>query len=122
MALNRKIATIDLDRETVKLEPIPTEWRQKFIGGRGLDAYLLYTNVPEGCDPLGPDNVLVISAGLLGGTPAPGANRTIVSTFSPQTLLMAYSIMGGFWAPELKLAGYDKVVIRGKSPDLVIYG
>jgi benzoyl-CoA reductase subunit BamB len=53
------------------------------------------------------------------GTPAVGCNRTIVSTISPQTRLMAYSMMGGFWAPELKYAGYDKLILRGKSPDLV---
>jgi benzoyl-CoA reductase subunit BamB len=62
---------------------------------------------------------LIFGTGLLVGTPAPGANRTVVSTFSPQTLFMAYSMMGGFWAPELKHAGYDKVIIRGKSPNLV---
>jgi benzoyl-CoA reductase subunit BamB len=55
----------------------------------------------------------------LTGTPAPGANRTIISTISPQTGLMAYSMMGGFFAPELKYAGYDKIVFRGKSPSLV---
>ena len=56
---------------------------------------------------------------LLCGTPAVGCNRTIVSTFSPQTLFMGFSMMGGFFAPELKYAGYDKVILRGKSPDLV---
>jgi len=61
----------------------------------------------------------MFSTGLLGGTPAPGANRTIVTTYSPQTLLMGYSMMGGFWAPELKHAGYDKVIFRGKSPNLI---
>jgi len=43
----------------------------------------------------------------------------MVTTYSPQTLLMGYSMMGGFWAPELKYAGYDKVIFRGKSPHLV---
>jgi benzoyl-CoA reductase subunit BamB len=56
---------------------------------------------------------------LLTGTPAPGANRTIISTISPQTGLMAYSMMGGFFAPELKYAGYDKIIFRGKSPKLI---
>ncbi|HSM89835.1 MAG TPA: aldehyde ferredoxin oxidoreductase C-terminal domain-containing protein, partial [Desulfobacterales bacterium] len=61
----------------------------------------------------------IFSTGLLCGTPAPGANRTIISTYSPQTLFMGYSMMGGFLAPELKYAGYDKVIFRGKSPGLV---
>ena len=53
--------------------------------------------------------------------PAPGSNRTIVTTISPQTNLMAFSMMGGFLAPELKHAGYDKVILRGKSPEPGIF-
>jgi benzoyl-CoA reductase subunit BamB len=79
----------------------------------------LWDRVPAETEPFSPDNLLIFSTGLLVGTPAPGANRTIVSTYSPQTLLMGYSMMGGFLAPELKYAGYDKVVFRGKSPNLV---
>jgi benzoyl-CoA reductase subunit BamB len=75
--------------------------------------------VPPEVEPFSPENLLIFSAGLLCGTPAIGCNRTIVSTISPQTRLMAFSMMGGFWAPELKYAGYDKIILRGKSPDLV---
>jgi benzoyl-CoA reductase subunit BamB len=70
-------------------------------------------------DPFSPENLLIFSTGLLCGTPAPGANRTIVTAYSPQTILMGYSMMGGFLAPELKYAGYDKVIIKGKSPNLI---
>ncbi len=69
--------------------------------------------------PFDAENLLIFGTGLLTGTPAPGANRTIISTISPQTGLMAYSMMGGFFAPELKYAGYDKIIFRGKSPSLV---
>jgi len=79
----------------------------------------LWDRVSPEVEPFSPDNLLIFSAGLLCGTPATGCNRTIVSTISPQTQLMAFSMMGGFWAPELKYAGYDKVILRGKSPDLV---
>jgi aldehyde:ferredoxin oxidoreductase len=75
--------------------------------------------VPTGADPFSPDNVLVVAAGLLDGTPVIGANRTIMSTISPQTGLMAFSMMGGFFGPELKYAGYDRIVIHGKSSQLV---
>ncbi|MFH1922607.1 MAG: aldehyde ferredoxin oxidoreductase C-terminal domain-containing protein, partial [Planctomycetota bacterium] len=78
-----------------------------------------WDRVPPEAEPFSPENLLIFSTGLLCGTPAPGCNRTIVSTFSPQTRLMAFSMMGGFWAPELKYAGYDKVILRGQSPDLV---
>ncbi len=110
---------IDLSRgniERVETDPRLTELH---LGGLGTNAKILWDRVPPEVEPFSPDNLLIFSAGLLGGTPAIGANRTIVSTFSPQTLLMAYSMMGGFWAPELKHAGYDKVIIRGKSPNLV---
>jgi benzoyl-CoA reductase subunit BamB len=79
----------------------------------------LWDRVPPETEPFSPENLLIFSTGLLGATPAPGANRTVVTTYSPQTLLMGYSMMGGFWAPELKYAGYDKVIFRGKSPNLV---
>jgi len=110
---------IDLSRgsiERVETDPRDTEL---YLGGLGTNAKILWDRVPPEVEPFSPDNLLIFSTGLLCGTPAVGANRTIVSTFSPQTLLMAYSMMGGFFAPELKYAGYDKVIIRGKSPDLV---
>jgi benzoyl-CoA reductase subunit BamB len=110
---------IDLSRgniERVETDPRLTELH---LGGLGTNAKILWDRVPPETDPFSPDNLLIFSTGLLGGTPATGANRTIVSTYSPQTLLMGYSMMGGFWAPELKYAGYDKVIFRGKSPNLV---
>jgi benzoyl-CoA reductase subunit BamB len=90
-----------------------------YLGGLGTNAKILWDRVPPEVGPFSPENLLIFSAGLLCGTPAIGCNRTIVSAISPQTLLMAFSMMGGFWAPELKYAGYDKVILRGKSPHLV---
>jgi len=110
---------IDLTRgniEKVQTDPRDTEL---YLGGLGTSAKILWDRVPPEVEPFSPDNLLIFSAGLLCGTPATGCNRTIVSTISPQTELMAFSMMGGFWAPELKYAGYDKVILRGKSPDLV---
>src|SRR3989339_1305773 len=110
---------VDLSRgniEKVATDPRDTEL---YLGGLGTNAKILWERVPPEVEPFSPDNLLIFSAGLLCGTPATGCNRTIVSTISPQTRLMAYSMMGGFWAPELKYAGYDKVILRGKSPNLV---
>jgi len=110
---------VDLTRgniERVETDPRDTEL---YLGGLGTNAKLLWDRVPPEVEAFSPDNLLIFAAGLLCGTPATGCNRTIVSTISPQTKLMAFSMMGGFWAPELKYAGYDKVVLRGKSPDLV---
>ena len=110
---------VDLTRgniERVQTDPKDTEL---YLGGLGTNAKLLWDRVPPEVEPFSPANLLIFSAGLLCGTPATGCNRTIVSTISPQTRLMAFSMMGGFWAPELKYAGYDKVILRGQSPDLV---
>jgi len=79
----------------------------------------MWDRVGPEVEPFDPENLLIFGTGLLAGTPAPSCNRTIVSTISPQTRLMAFSMMGGFWGPELKHAGYDKVVLRGKSPEPV---
>jgi len=110
---------IDLSRGSIEKEGTDPRLTELYLGGLGTNAKILWDRVTPEVEPFSPDNLLIFSTGLLGGTPAIGANRTIVSTFSPQTLLMAYSMMGGFWAPELKFAGYDKVIIRGRSPNPV---
>jgi len=110
---------IDLTRgniEKVATDPRDTEL---YLGGLGTNAKILWDRVPPEADAFSPENLLIFGAGLLCGTPATGCNRTIMTTISPQTKLLAFSMMGGFWAPELKYAGYDKVVLRGKSKDLV---
>jgi aldehyde:ferredoxin oxidoreductase len=108
MALNKKIAYIDLTSRTVQTAPIPLEMRRLYLGGRGLDAYLLYNHCPRGADPLGPENVLLVSAGLLVGTPASASARTHVMAKSPLTGAVGSSNMGGFFAPEMRWAGFDR--------------
>jgi benzoyl-CoA reductase subunit BamB len=110
---------IDLSRGNIERAETDPRDTELYLGGLGTNAKILWDRVPPEVEPFSPDNLLIFSAGLLCGTPAVGCNRTIVSTFSPQTLFMGFSMMGGFWAPELKYAGYDKVILRGKSPDLV---
>ena len=115
MALNKKIAYIDMNAQTVEAAPIPLEMRKLYIGGRGLDAYLLYNHCPKGADPLGPENVLLVSAGLLVGTPASASARTHIMAKSPLTGAVGSSNMGGFFAPEMRWAGFDHLVITGKA-------
>jgi len=110
---------IDLSKGNVERVESDPKLTELHLGGLGTNAKLLWDRVPPEIDPFSQDIPLMFSSGLLFGTPAPGANRTIITAYSPQTLLMGYSMMGGFWAPELKHAGYDKVIFRGKSPDLV---
>jgi len=112
---------LEIDLSTGNIEKVETdpELTKMYLGGLGTNARLLWDRVPPETEPFSPDNLLIFGTGLLCGTPAIGANRTIISTYSPQTLFMAFSMMGGFFAPELKYAGYDKVIFSGKSPNLV---
>lgn len=110
---------VDLTRGSVERVETDPRWTELHLGGLGTNAKILWDRVPADVEPFSPDNLLIFGTGLLCGTPAPGANRTIISTYSPQTLFLGYSMMGGFLAPELKYAGYDKVIFRGKSPNLV---
>jgi benzoyl-CoA reductase subunit BamB len=110
---------IDLSRGSIDRVESDPELTRLHLGGLGTSARILWDRVPPETEAFSEDNLLIFASGLLCATAAPGTNRTIVSTFSPQTGLFAYSMMGGFWAPELKHAGYDKVILRGKSPELV---
>jgi aldehyde:ferredoxin oxidoreductase len=115
MTLNRKIAYIDLSTGKIEIKPIPMEVRKKFLGGRGLDAYLLFNHTEKGCDPLGPGNTLMISGGLLTATCASATARTHIMAKSPLTGLLGSANMGGFFAPELAWAGFHHLVIKGKA-------
>jgi aldehyde:ferredoxin oxidoreductase len=115
MALNRKIAYIDLTTGKIEIKPIPIEIRKKYLGGRGLDMYLMYNHIPAGSDPLGPENVAFVSAGVLGATLASASARTHVAAKSPLTGFVGSTNMGGFFAPEMRWAGFDHLVIKGKA-------
>ncbi|MBU0464176.1 MAG: aldehyde ferredoxin oxidoreductase family protein [Proteobacteria bacterium] len=115
MALDRKIAYIDLATGEIEVKPIPLDVRRKFLGGRGLDAYLLLNHSKKGCDPLGPDNPLIVSGGILTATCASATARTHVMAKSPLTGLLGSCNMGGFFAPEMAWAGFHHLVIKGKA-------
>jgi aldehyde:ferredoxin oxidoreductase len=119
MALERKFAFIDLTAGHVDVGEIPVDLRRTYIGGRGLDIHYLTSNLGAGVDPLGPDNVCCISAGLLGGTPASASARTHIMARSPLTGFLGSSNMGGFFAPELRYAGFDHLIISGASTEPV---
>ena len=115
MPLTRKIAYIDLSSGEIRKAHIPEKLRRLFIGGRGIDMYLLYNYVKPQCDPLGPDNVITVSAGLLGGSVAPAAARTHSGAKSPLTYGVGSTNMGGFFAPELTYAGFHHLLFTGKA-------
>jgi aldehyde:ferredoxin oxidoreductase len=110
---------VDLSRGNIERVQSDPKWTEQYLGGQGTSARILWDRVGPEVDPLDPENLLIFSTGLLHGTPVPGANRTTVDSFSPQTNLYSHSLFGGFFGPELKHAGYDKVIIRGKAEELV---
>lgn len=112
---------LEIDLSRGNIERVETDQRLTglHLGGQGTAAKILWDRVPPDVEPFSPDNLLIFSSGLLHSTPVPGANRTAVDTFSPQTDRYSHSLFGGFFGPELKHAGYDKIVIRGKAPSLV---
>ena len=115
MPLTRKIAYIDLSGGQVKKASIPEGIRRLYLGGRGIDAYLLYNHIKPSCDPLSPDNVVTVSAGLLGASVAPAAARCHSGAKSPLTNGVGSCNMGGFFAPELTFAGFHHLLFTGKS-------
>jgi len=116
MPLDRRVGYINLTTGKIESKPISRQIRKMFIGGRGLDAYLLYNNLKPGVDALSPDNVAVISGGFLCGTLASATSRYHVCGKSPLTNMLGSCNGGGFFTPELTMAGFHHLVITGKSP------
>lgn len=111
------ILRINLTDKTIKKEKLRTQDAKNYLGGRGFNAQRVYQEVKQGTDPLGPDNKLMFSTGPLVGTMFPTASRFNVSAKSPQTGIFGDSNAGGHFAPEMKFAGYDQIIIKGKSSD-----
>lgn len=109
------ILRIDLSTGTWKLESLDLEKAKKFIGGRGLGTKFFLDEVSPKVNPLSPENKLIFATGPLTGTPTPTGGRYMVVTKSPLTGTIASSNSGGYWGAELKFAGYDMLIIEGKS-------
>ncbi len=105
---------LDLSRRSSIRKPLSREFARKYIGGRGFGARLLYDETQPDTDPLSPENRIILSTGPLTGTSAPGSKMSIIAK-SPATGGHADSSVGGVLGPQLKFAGYDLVVIAGKS-------
>lgn len=111
-----KVLRVDLTNEKTKVEPTNMEWAKEFIGGKGLGAKYLFEELPPGTDPLSPENVLMIWNGPLVGTMVPLTSRYAVITKSPLTNTFLDSYAGGYFGPEMKYAGFDGIIIKGKAP------
>jgi aldehyde:ferredoxin oxidoreductase len=116
MAWTRKILRINLTAGTVKVEPLNMEWAQQYLGQRGLASKYLVEEIDPKVDPLSPENKLIFATGPLTGTAASTGGRYSVVTKGPLTNAIACSNSGGYWGAELKFAGWDMVILEGKSP------
>jgi len=110
-----KILRINLTTAQSTVENLDEAMARKFIGGRGLATKLFSDEVSATVDALSPENKLLIATGPLTGTPTPTGGRYMVVTKSPLTGTIASSNSGGYWGPELKFAGYDVIILEGKS-------
>jgi aldehyde:ferredoxin oxidoreductase len=108
------ILIIDLTNEKISRKPTSL-YADKFLGGRGINAKIIYDELKPGVKPLDPGNVITFGMGPLTGTLFPGTSRVDVMAKSPVTNLLGAANMGGFWAAEVKYAGYDHIVIKGKA-------
>jgi len=114
MVLNRKIAYIHLNDGLIKITPISLDFLGKFLGGRGINMYLLSKSYSPGLDPFSPKNPLIFGTGLLTGTLGFGSRMNITAK-SPESGHLGDSNMGGDFGAELVKAGLSHLVITGKS-------
>ncbi len=110
-----KVLRVDLTDSRISTEPLNQQWARDFVGGRGLATKYLYESLDPTVEALSPANVLVLASGPITGTNGPSAARYMVVTKSPLTGAITHSNSGGHWAPELKFAGYDLVIVHGRA-------
>ena len=111
-----KILKLDLSHSTIQIDDLKEEWAQSFIGGSGLAAKYLFEMTDEKTDPLGPENPLIFMTGPFTGTSVPLSGRHAVVSRSPLTGIFGESDVGGTWGAHLKKAGFDGIIVTGKSP------
>lgn len=109
------ILRVDLSQGKIAKQPLTKELAYGYIGQSGINAKILYDEVKHNTDPFSPENRIIFGTGPLGGTTAPCSGRWTVTSKSPLTGGFGDANSGGHWGPELKFAGYDNIVIHGRS-------
>lgn len=110
---------VNLDQWEAYAEPISTEISRDYLGGAGYAARLLYDELGENVDPLGPENIMILATGPLSLSQVPGGGSLMLCFKSPLTNIWGESRVGGDSGPDLKKAGFDYLIIKGKSPQPV---
>jgi aldehyde:ferredoxin oxidoreductase len=117
---NGKILKVNLTTRTTAVVEPDEKWYRTYFGGSGFIGRFLLTELPAQADPLGPENVLIFACSVVTGAPFSGFNRYVVGAKSPLTGGFARTEAAGYFAPELKFAGYDAIVITGAA-DAPVY-
>ena len=110
-----RMIMVDMTTQTVTFEDFPAEW--KLLGGRGLSAKILTRDCDPTCDPLGPDNVLVMAPGVLAGSSAPTSGRISIGGKSPLTGGIKEANSGGNPGQHLMKLGFRAIVVKGQPAD-----
>ncbi len=119
MGWQKQILRVNLTEGSSAIEPLNMEWAMDFIGERGLASKYLMESMDPKTDAMSPENVLIFATGPLTGTMASTSGRYVVVTKGPLTNAIACSNSGGKFGAELKFAGYDLMIIEGRSPEPV---
>jgi aldehyde:ferredoxin oxidoreductase len=114
------VLRIDLTAGSATVEPLNMAWAQRYVGGKGLLLRYLWEEVPPRVDPWAPEHPIILMTGPFAGTCASTASRLVVGCKSPATGIYTDSYVGGSFAPEMKFAGYDAIIIAGQSPAPVV--
>ncbi len=114
---SNRILEVNLTDQSVTITTIDDEMRRLYLGAKGLGLKLLYDRMTPGSDPLGPDNFLAFMPGVVMGTSAPCSGRFAALTKSPLTNIMVSSSCGGPFGMAFKTAGWDGLIITGKSKE-----
>ncbi|MBN1827826.1 MAG: hypothetical protein JW884_01605 [Deltaproteobacteria bacterium] len=111
-----KILRVDLTTGTIREEPLESGMAEKYLGGTGFGAEFLYREVPPGVEWDDPENRIIMASGPMGGATVAGAGAFSLVTKGPMTNLAVTTQANGFWGAFIKFAGYDAVIIQGRSP------
>ena len=113
---NGKILHVDLTSGALTVEEPKEAFYRKYLGGSAMGMHYILRDMPRGADPVGPENVLTLFAGVTTGAAISGQSRLNANAKSPISGGIGDSQSGGFFPAELKFAGFDGIVIKGKSP------
>ncbi len=116
MSWAKKVLRVNLSKGTCVAEPLNMKWAGEYLGQRGLATKYYVAEVSPKVEPLAPENKLIFATGPLTGTMASTGGRYSVITKGPLTGAIACSNSGGYWGAELKMAGWDMIIVEGKSP------